>query len=181
MIKKTGSALSTLVTELAHEQLQDELQELQEDPDCNEQIKKNKKTQFGVKLKRLIPGANTSLSAILGEDGKIHTDPAAMATMLIKHWQDVFTHRPVDLTLLDHWRKSLPKQKEQQRSGIGTAVGQETGRDKDNKSGKVVEVGHRTRHNNGAKRVMQATQQKQRRAPQSPTFPRQRTEWKSWR
>ena len=38
--KNIGTRLRTLVTQLAHEQLQQYLEELQEDPDCNENLKR---------------------------------------------------------------------------------------------------------------------------------------------
>ena len=76
-----------------------------------------------VKLKRLIPGANTSLSAVLGEDGKVLTDTGEMAAALIAHWQEVFTQREVDIKLLDQWHESLPPQQVAPCTGISTAVG----------------------------------------------------------
>ena len=94
--------------ELAHEQLQQEIEKMQEDPDSNEDDKRNKKTQFLVKLKRLIPGANTAIGAVLAANGEILTDPNKMACALVEHWQQVFTKREVDLDILNKWNAVLP-------------------------------------------------------------------------
>lgn len=94
-----------------------------------------KKAQDLVKLKRLAPGANTALSALLNEEGTVITDPASMATLLIQRWQEVFTHREVELNLLDSWYHQLPQgnhlnsiRKEnngrKDNPPIGTAVGE---------------------------------------------------------
>ena len=69
----------------------------------------HKKTQYIVKLKRLIPGACTAINAVIDEGGHIMTDTGDMAKLLVEHWAQVFQHTPVMLEHLTEWHNSLPQ------------------------------------------------------------------------
>ena len=60
----------------------------------------NRKEQLATKLKRLCPGASTSLAAVQDAAGTIHTDPPAMAAALAAHWSKIFAGSPIDTAAL---------------------------------------------------------------------------------
>ena len=66
------------------------------------------RSQIMVRLKRLTPGATTSISAIQRSNGTVTSEPAAMAAALQQHWERVFGNHDIDAELLENWLESLP-------------------------------------------------------------------------
>jgi hypothetical protein len=65
-----------------------------------------RKDHILVRLKRLMPGASTSLQAMVDDTGAVTADPEEMATSLRDHWGTVFAERSIDKQLLDKWLKN---------------------------------------------------------------------------
>ena len=59
--------------------------------------------QLLARLKRLKPGATTTLSAVRGEDGTIHQDAAGMAAALRQYWSRVFGDKRLAEADMDQW------------------------------------------------------------------------------
>ena len=62
-----------------------------------------RKEHILARLRRLIPGASTSLSAMKDAAGNITADPEEMADILRAHWGSVFTKQNIDKQLLEKW------------------------------------------------------------------------------
>ena len=61
------------------------------------------------KLRRIRPGAATSLSAVQATDGQVLIDPDSMAAELQRHWSQTFAGEPIDHAALSIWlRHTLP-------------------------------------------------------------------------
>ena len=124
-----------------------------------------------VKLKRLIPGSNTSLSAVLDAEGKVITDPGQMATALIAHWEEVFTQREVDTTLLDKWHRELPVPQSPLNTGISTAVGGK-GSKRDKDSGRGLKTnGNKGKEAEGSRRSAEYDNQRRKEGAERRTKP----------
>jgi len=61
-----------------------------------------------VRLKRLIPGQSTTLSALKSSNGSIVNDPDDMARVLNDHWGEVFSRKNVRLDRLSSWLTDVP-------------------------------------------------------------------------
>ena len=59
------------------------------------------------KLKRLLPGATTTLAAIQTSNGDIIDTPEGMASALRDHWGTVFQHKEINRDALSSWLRSL--------------------------------------------------------------------------
>ena len=59
--------------------------------------------QLMTRLRRLKPGATTTLSAVRGVDGTIHQDAASMASALKAHWSQVFDEKHLNEADMDRW------------------------------------------------------------------------------
>ena len=74
--------------------------------ECQQQQQRQKESILK-KLKKLIPGSSTELSAIQREDDTITNEPSEMAEALRKHWQNVFKRKWMDRGILEEWFKEL--------------------------------------------------------------------------
>ena len=54
-------------------------------------------------LKRITPGASTSIGAIEKPNGDYATDPDSIAQELSTHWRKTFKKKPIDKQLLKDW------------------------------------------------------------------------------
>lgn len=95
--------------ELASTDLSARLHELSAARKLNSAEYTSKKEQRLVRLKRMLPGSTTALSAM--EDPvscQATSDPKEMARLLIEHWGRILTAKPVDRQLLSRWLRDLP-------------------------------------------------------------------------
>ena len=66
------------------------------------------KKQISQKLGSLLPGATSSLAAMLDpEADKTVTDPAEMAALLDKHWGKVLSATHTDFSRLPEWLSAI--------------------------------------------------------------------------
>ena len=78
--------------------------------DDDPQYKARRKENILVKLKKLLPGAQSGLAAMLTTDGTVTTDPKDIADTLRDHWGHVFNRRPIDTDLLGGWlQRTCPR------------------------------------------------------------------------
>ena len=62
-----------------------------------------RKDNFLGSLKRMVPGAQTSLGAVKTSSGLVTADPAEMANALAEHWGKVFSKKDINKDKLDKW------------------------------------------------------------------------------
>ena len=98
--------------ELARDRVLDELRKNNEsEGGSDDHLKKQRREQIGIRLRRLRPGGTTTLSALSAPDGSVVTDPEQMAELLKQHWEEVFKAKPVNAALLQAWiGEDLPQE-----------------------------------------------------------------------
>ena len=97
--------IKDLIIEDARRQLMEEMEETVKLEGIEE--KRRKKESVIRKLKRLLPGSNTTIPAVRGEDGEVTADPQKMAEILATHWGRVFSDKPIDTEMLEAWLSSI--------------------------------------------------------------------------
>ncbi len=98
--------LKERAVELARESLMKDMEETMKITDLN--LKATKKQSILTKLKRLCPGAATTISAMEMQDGSISDKVEDMADALLSHWRRTFSTPCCDGDLLRDWLRSLP-------------------------------------------------------------------------
>ena len=89
--------------DLAHQQLTDELLQLNRSDDQECDTHQRKKQQLIARLSRLMPGATHNIGAILTDDDDLATTPISIANALKKHWEPIFQQTTVNTQLLHDW------------------------------------------------------------------------------
>ena len=93
-----------LIVKLAKENVRDDLEQLSEDrkhlPEAQEVTRRKSIMQ---KIAKLKPGTGKQLSAIIGEDDKIRTNPAEIAAGLKAHWEPTFRKHNINDDTLNKW------------------------------------------------------------------------------
>ena len=90
--------------ELSRASLLDEMRVLQkQQPSLPEAQRSARRQHIMGKLRRIRPGASTSLAAVQAEDGQVHTDPESMTAELQKHWAQTFAGEQVDRGVFSDW------------------------------------------------------------------------------
>lgn len=65
-----------------------------------------RRVQLMTKLKRLRPGASTTLQAVMDEAGHVQQEPEDMAKALCRHWSKVFAEQPAHADDIAAWLES---------------------------------------------------------------------------
>jgi hypothetical protein len=114
---RSSPAMETLrqhAVELARKSLLDEMREFQNArPDMDDHQVGHIRERIHSRLRRLAPGASTSLSALridhdasdpaLPQRGEVTTRPNRIAAELARHWGHVFGDAPIDAAALERW------------------------------------------------------------------------------
>jgi len=92
--------------ELARQQIQDEINSINLGTDDPADKSRAKETVLR-KLKRLSPGENQGISAMVNDAGSVSIKPEDIAEILRKHWQGVFSEKAVRTNALQIWMEEL--------------------------------------------------------------------------
>ena len=97
-------ALRDFVVHLAREDVRHELHELSNarHNEADDETS-SRRESIAAKIRKLKPGASTSLRALRAEDGSVITTPRALAAELSRHWGNVFTAKNINGEALDRW------------------------------------------------------------------------------
>jgi len=101
-------AVGVLVVELASENINEDLKDLQNSVQESEEGENRiSKDSIMRKLKRLSPGEASNITCIIDDAGEHHTSPQEMAQTLCDHWKEVFGPSGCNEGLLREWCSKL--------------------------------------------------------------------------
>ncbi len=98
--------LKDFVVELSRRQVTQDMEQVKKAED--EYTGNKLKNHILVKLKRLLPGAATTIGAVMNEDGQVVDSPKDMAKALQEHWQRTFQAPLPNPDALRTWFEALP-------------------------------------------------------------------------
>ena len=102
------SAVRELVIELARENINEDLRDLQGSmKESGEGETNASKESILRKLKRLSPGEASTINCVIDDAGEQHTSPQEMAETLCNHWKNVFGPSGRNGDLLSDWLSEL--------------------------------------------------------------------------
>jgi len=70
-------------------------------------VRTRKREQIDKRLARLLPGAISSIGALVCPDGTLLTEDDDIAKELARHWGEVFAEKPIDKDLLRAWLEGI--------------------------------------------------------------------------
>jgi len=93
--------------ELAREAIHRDTNLLANFPPDDPEEKQRFKEHILKKIKRLSPGENSSINAMMNKHNQVVTSPDEIAALLREHWQGVFQEKQVDACALQIWMEEL--------------------------------------------------------------------------
>jgi len=92
---------------LSREIIQRDINQLSSNPPEDPDEKQRSKENILKKIKRLSPGENSTINAMVNSNNQVVTTPADIAAVLRDHWGNVFKEKQVDTSALQIWMEDL--------------------------------------------------------------------------
>jgi hypothetical protein len=100
--------LKDTTAELMRTDIRDRSNELREARESlPEHLIAQKKNDIASRLKRMLPGGNVDIAAMVDSSGSVVTDDLGIADILNSHWQKVFARRPTNQTMRAQWLQEM--------------------------------------------------------------------------